>query len=66
MNDKIVMVREAAGYRVLFGHLQLAGMLSMANEALVDVKGEGRLKVIKAAGGLFVKLKHRKLPVLKS
>jgi hypothetical protein len=64
MSDKIVIVREAAGYRVLFGHLQLAGMLSMANEALIDVKGEGRLKIIKAAGGLFVKLKNRKLPVL--
>lgn len=64
MSDKIVIVRDAAGYRVVFGHLQLAGMLGIANEALVDVKGEGSLKIIKAAGKLFVKRKNRKLPIL--
>lgn len=66
MDPEIVIVREGSAYRVLFGHLRLAGAFWMANETEVDVKGEGKVKVVKMPGGLFVKHKNGNLPFLYS
>lgn len=64
MNTDIVIIRDGSAYRLLFGHLRLVGALSMANEAFFDVKGEGKVKVVKTPAGLFVKHKDGKLPFL--
>ncbi len=64
MKSGIIMVREDMNYRVLYGRLLLAGALSASNEVCIDVKGEGRVKVLKTRAGLFVKSNGRRLPVL--
>ncbi|RJG00266.1 hypothetical protein [Noviherbaspirillum sedimenti] len=64
MDSGIIIVREDCNYRVLYGHLRLAGALSSADEVCIDVKGEGKIKILKTRGGLFVKGKNHRLPVL--
>lgn len=64
MKPEIVIVPEQGRYRLLFGHLHLTGILITTNEAVVDVKGEGKVKVIKTMQGLFVKRKDKQIPVL--
>ncbi|QAU35057.1 hypothetical protein [Janthinobacterium sp. 17J80-10] len=64
MDSDIIIVREEMHYRVLYGHLRLAGVLSTTDEVCVDVKGEGTLKIRKTRGGMSVKKKHHQLPVL--
>lgn len=64
MDSGIILVREEKNYRVLYGRLRLAGVLSGADEICIDVKGEGKVKILKIRGSLFVKQKNRRLPVL--
>lgn len=64
MDSGIILVREEKNYRVLYGRLRLAGALSGADEICIDVKGEGKVKILKIRGSLFVKQKNRRLPVL--
>lgn len=64
MDSGIIIVREEMHYRVLYGHLRLAGALSNTDAVCIDVKGEGKVKIQKTRGGMFVKRKDRKLPVL--
>lgn len=64
MNSEIILIREEENYRVLYGRLRLAGDLCNADEICIDVKGEGKVKVLKTRDGLFVKRNNRRLPVL--
>lgn len=64
MDSDIILIREEKHYRVLYGRLRLAGDLSNANEICIDVKGEGKVKVLKTRDGLVVKRKNCCLPVL--
>lgn len=64
MESGIIIVRDGRHYRVLYGHLRLAGALSGAEEVCIDVKGEGKVKIQKTPEGIFVKRKNGKLPVL--
>jgi len=64
MDSGIILVREEKNYRVLYGHLRLAGALSSADEVCIDVKGEGTVKILKTRCGMFVKNKNHKFPVL--
>ena len=64
MDSGIILIREEENYRVLYGRLRLAGDLSNADEICIDVKGEGKVKVLKTRDGLFVKRNNRRLPVL--
>lgn len=64
MDSGIIIVREEMHYRVLYGHLRLAGALSSTDTVCIDVKGEGKVKIQKARGGMFVKRKDCRLPVL--
>lgn len=66
MNPEILLVRSGEGYRVLHGHLHLVSVLSMANEAIVDASGEGKVKVVKTPGGILIGEADRQLPLLGS
>jgi hypothetical protein len=66
MSSDVLIIREGNGYRVLFGYLRLAAVLSMANEVLVDVKGEGKAKIIKTPMGLLVNKDSLQLPLLRN
>lgn len=54
MSPDILLVREKNGYRVLHGHLRLTSMLDLFNEAIVDVSGEGKVRIFKTQHGVFV------------
>lgn len=64
MNHDIVLIREGSAYRLVFGHLRVVGALSTANETFIDVKGEGKVKVVRTSAGLFVERKNARLPFL--
>lgn len=64
MDSGIILVREDSNYRVLYGRLRLVGTLSSANEVCIDVKGEGKVKILKTREGLVVERNNRRLPVL--
>jgi hypothetical protein len=64
MHADILIVRDGEGYRVLFGHLRLATVLSMSREVCVDIKGEGKASIIKTSSGLIVDKDSQQLPLL--
>jgi hypothetical protein len=64
MSPEILLVRDGDGYRVLHGHLHLASVLNMSNEAIVDASGEGKVKVIKTSGGILIGEENQRLPLL--
>ena len=66
MNTDILIIRDGEGYRVLFGHLRLTTVLSMSGEAFVDIKGEGKAKIIKTSKGWQVNKGSQQLPLLRN
>lgn len=66
MNPEILLVRNSDGYRVLHGHLHLASVLDMSNEAIVDVSGEGKVRVVKTPDGILIGEDNQRLPLLRS
>jgi hypothetical protein len=66
MSPDILIVRDGDGYRLLHGHLHLASTLSMFNEVSLDVKGEGKVKIIKTRNGYFVGDSGQRLPILQN
>lgn len=64
MNPEILVVRQDDSYRVLHGHLHLASVMSRTDEMIVDASGEGIVKVIKTAEGIFISDKNRRFPIL--
>ena len=63
MSPEILIVRNGDGYRVLHGHLRLASELHRSNEATAQASGEGKVKVIKTPGGIFIDEKNRRFPL---
>ena len=63
MNPDILIVRNCDGYHVLHGHLHLASVLNMSNEAIVDASGEGKVKLVKTPNGIFIGEKYKQLPL---
>jgi hypothetical protein len=64
MSPDILIVRDSDCYRVLHGHLHLANVLSTSSEVIVDVRGEGKVKIIKTRNGLLVNWDSQRLPLL--
>lgn len=54
MSPEILITRDGDGYRVLHGHLHLATLLTLSNEAIVEASGEGKVKVIKTRDGILI------------
>lgn len=63
MSPDILIVREGDGYRLLHGHLHLAGKLLRSGEAAIEVRGEGTLKVVKTRCGYVVRRGMKRLPL---
>jgi hypothetical protein len=63
MSPDILIVRDGDGYRLLHGHLHLASILSMAGEVSVDVKGDGKVSIVKTRTGLQVTRDSQRLPL---
>ncbi|HEX7648948.1 MAG TPA: hypothetical protein VF450_16220 [Noviherbaspirillum sp.] len=66
MSPDILIIREGNGYRVLHGHLHLASQLSLHKEIEVDVKNEGRIKIMRTSSGVMAGREGRQLPILAS
>jgi hypothetical protein len=66
MSQEIVIVREPDGYRVLHGHLHLATEIMLHNEVVVDVRDEGKVKIIQTGQGYFAGRDGQRLPILRS
>lgn len=64
MNQDILIIRDSNSYRVLHGYLQLANKLSQHNEIVVDVKGEGKVKIIRTRQGFFAGQDNQQLPLM--
>ena len=64
MSPDILIVRNGDGYRVLHGHLHLASVLNMSDEAIVDATGEGKVKLVRTHSGIFIGEKYRQLPLV--
>jgi len=64
MNQDILIIRECDNYRVLHGYLHLANELSRHNEIVVDVKGEGKVKIIRTRQGYFAGQGNHRLPLM--
>ncbi len=66
MNADIVVIREGGIYRLLHGHLHLANTLGQRGEAVVEVRGEGPVKVVRTANGYFAGKDGQRLPFIRS
>lgn len=63
MSPDILIIRDGDGYRLLHGHLRLVSRLAMHGEAVVDVRDEGNVKVLRTRDGYFAVAGGRRLPV---
>ncbi len=63
MEPDIVIVRDGDGYHLLHGHLRLATVLGESREVVVDVQGEGKVKIVRACDGYFVGRDGQRLPL---
>lgn len=63
MSPDILIVREGDAYRLLHGHLRLAGVLLRAAEARIEVRGEGVVEVMKTRSGYVVRHDRRRWPL---
>lgn len=59
----ILIVRDGDAYRLLHGHLRLANMLRSLNEVDVEVRGEGRVRIMKKVGGYLAEKDGQRLPL---
>ena len=66
MSPDILIVRDGDSYRVLHGHLRLASVLSTRDEVLVDVKDEGKVRIIRSGNGYFAGKDGQRLPLLRN
>lgn len=66
MNPDILIVRENDGYRLLHGHLRLASVLLVADEVAIEVKGEGKVNILKTRNGYLVKNGVQRLPLYRN
>lgn len=63
MNPDIVVVKEGDGYRLLHGHLRLATELGRTGEVDVDVRGEGKITIVRVQDELHVRQEGQQLPL---
>ncbi|MEC4720641.1 hypothetical protein RY831_15865 [Noviherbaspirillum sp. CPCC 100848] len=63
MNPDIVIVKEGDGYRLLHGHLRLATELGRTGEVDVDVRGEGKITIVRVQDELHVRQEGQQLPL---
>jgi hypothetical protein len=66
MSPDILIVRDDSGYRLLHGHLHLANALKKSKEIIVEIKDEGKVRVMKTAAGLMVALGSQSFPLLRN
>jgi hypothetical protein len=66
MTPDILIIRDGNGYRLLHGHLHLVNELTKHGEVLVDVKNEGRVKVVRTRQGYFAGVGEPRLPLLRN
>lgn len=66
MSPDIVIVRDGDGYRLLHGHLRLASVLRTCDEIAVDVRGEGKVNVIRTSSGYAVGKESQRLPLYRN
>jgi hypothetical protein len=59
----IVIIRDGDAYRLLHGHLRLANVLRTSEEIDIDVRGEGRVRIMKTVGGYLVGKDGQRLPL---
>jgi hypothetical protein len=59
----ILIIREGDAYRLLHGHLRLANLMRLENAVEIDVRGEGRLRVMKTCDGYVVGKNGQRLPL---
>jgi len=64
MIPDILLVRNDNGYRILHGHLHLASIMMASEEVVVDVSGEGKVKIVKTSHGPLIENEHERLPLL--
>ncbi|HYD96956.1 MAG TPA: hypothetical protein VEC01_16630 [Noviherbaspirillum sp.] len=63
VNPDIVIVRDGDGYRLLHGHLRLANVLRLSGEIEVEVRGEGKVTVVKTRTGYVVGKGAKRFPL---
>jgi len=66
MDPDILIIKDGAGYRVLHGYLHLANKLSISDEILVDVRGEGTVRIVKTQGRIFVSNGNQHVPLFEN
>jgi hypothetical protein len=63
MAPDIVIVRDSDGYRLLHGYLRLANLLNASNEAMVEIKGEGMVRITRTRHGYIVGKDEQRMPL---
>ncbi|RJF97245.1 hypothetical protein [Noviherbaspirillum saxi] len=63
MSPDIVIVREGDGYRLLHGHLRLANELGQSGAVDVEVRGEGRVSIVRHRSEYEVHRDGQRLPL---
>jgi hypothetical protein len=63
MSHDIVIVRDGDAYRLLHGHLRLATVLGQSEEVVVDVRGEGKVRIARARSEYYVGRDGQRLPL---
>lgn len=63
MNPDIWIVRDGDMYRLLHGHLHLAIELTTRDDVFVDIKNEGKFRVVRTSAGLAVERDSRRSPL---
>lgn len=61
-----MIIRDGNHYRLLHGQLRLVAELSVRGEAWVEVKEEGKVRVLNAREGLLVERGNQRLPLLRN
>ena len=64
MSPDILIVKDRGGYLLLHGYLHLENSLNMAKEILVEVQGEGQVRIVKKSGRIYVNDETLRLPHL--
>jgi hypothetical protein len=64
MTPNILIVREGAGYRILFGVLHLVSALSMSKEVFAEATEEGQVRIVRTPSGMVVDRNGQQLPIL--
>lgn len=63
MSPDILIVRDGDGYRLLHGHLRLANVMRTSSEVVVEIQGEGKVRIMKTRGGYVVGKDGQRLPL---